>query len=226
MSILMALWLASAATATPTPAPTARPAPTPESPIMLLERNATAKGGAATGQSLADVAKSVKLKMPAGERKVLTNESIKALAEGVELTTAQPAGKDSRAGAPAGPSEADKASWQARYQEARARVVYYEAEVTRLKSEAAKLERDFYAWDDPVHRDAVIKPEWDKTLVALRDAEQRLEAARSGPDKVVEDARHAGALPGWFRGLPEPSPGPASAPAMRTPRRLPTPTPS
>ena len=91
--------------------------------------------------------------------------------------------------------------WQQRYRDAVSRVAALEAEIKRLEGEAARLERDFYAIDDPAQRDGVVKPAWDQALNDLRRAKADLAEARNKPEQVLEAARRDGALPGWFRGL-------------------------
>ncbi len=217
LTAFLALLIAQAAT--PTPSPT--PASTPTPPINLLLTKQTSE--AQPAQTLGDVAKRIKLRMPADKPRVLTNESVRRLAAGVELTTsiAQP---PIQAGASGGqsPEVAKKTFWQERYKAALVRVAQLEAEIKRLSTEAARLETSFYATDDPAQRDGVIKPAWDKTLADLRAAQVDLEEARQEPDKVLDQARRAGAEPGWFRGLDEA----AAAAAATAPYLPPTPTPA
>jgi hypothetical protein len=204
IAILAVLLAAQQPTATPTPQPLSTPAP-----ISIL-RDAGSAEAIPRGQSLGDVAKGIKLRMTPGAR-VIDNAGMKALAEGVELTTAKPApgaGGKAAEGRPPAKRVSDESKqqyWQEKYQSARARVAFLESEVKRLDGLTKELERKFYAWDDPAYRDGVIKPAWDKAVVDLRASMEALDEARSGPDQVIEDAQRDGALPGWFRGLPEPS---------------------
>jgi hypothetical protein len=198
--------IAALATAPPTPTPT--PAPAPALRVLLNEPPQTHRES--VPKSLADLAKSIKLKLPEGHPRVLTNATVKELAAGVELTTALPAEKSPTAVTPTSStadSEVLKQEWQRRFQRARAELAYWKSEADRLDAEVKGLERQFYATDDPAYRDGVIKPAWDKALVDWRNAVANLEAAKSKPDEVIAQARRAGALPGWFRGLPEPSAG-------------------
>jgi len=197
--------------ATPPPTPTPTPTPAPSVKVLLRgeQRGESPAGG---GGSLADVAKRIKLKLPKDEPRRLTNASVEALSKGVELTTAKPPDLSYAGPGDAGQGQGgDQAFWQQRYQEARSMVTFWEGEVRRLESESARLETQFYSVDDPAYRDGVVKPAWDKALVDLRAARQSLETARSRPDQVLEEARRAGALPGWFRGLPDPTPPPANS---------------
>ncbi len=217
------LLLAAAGAAAPA-APS--PSPTPTTPVTIL----LAKPEGAPppqGGSLAEVASRIKLKLPANQPRVLTNDSVKRLAEGVELTTSAPVGGGT--GAAAGPrlggsQDSKKVMWQQRYRTAVQRVKTLEAEVKTLEARTAGLERDFYAESDPARRDAVIKPNWDNTLGKLQATRTELEEAKKQPDEVVNAARRDGALPGWFRGIDEePVTPPQGVPA---PRSAPTPTPS
>lgn len=219
------------------PAEPPEPTPTPEASIMLTR---PATGPPPKGNSLAEVAKRIKLRLPANGPRVLTNESVKQLAEGVDLTmaSARAGGTGSAAPVSGGSEDAKKAKWQQRYRAALQRVSTLESDVKALDAQASGLEREFYAHDDPVYRDSTIKPKWDKTLEALAKARSDLENARNQPDDVLNAARRDGALPGWFRGMeegggtagssrppassgqgsannPAPKPSPTPAPALR-----------
>ncbi len=175
------------------------PSPTPALTILLAKPEGAPPP---QGGSLAEVAKRIKLKLPGDRPRVLTNETVKQLAEGVELTMAAPGAGGGAGVAPVAASdESKKAKWQQRYRSAVQRIAALEAEVKSLESRANGLERDFYSHDDPVYRDSTIKPNWDNTLERLRKARAELEAARKQPDEVLNAARRDGALPGWFRGL-------------------------
>jgi hypothetical protein len=205
---LLVLLAAQAAAMTPTPTPTA------SLTILLARPNSQS---AMPSGSLSDIAKTIKLKLPEGHPRVLTNESVKRLAEGVELTTTIGGGPLPPPVAVTQESE-KKAMWQQRYRDAVERVAHLEEDVKRLDSEASRLEQEFYAHDDPAQRDAVIKPAWDKALADLQQARADLAEARGGPDKVLNAARRDGALPGWFRGLDQ-----GGAPVSQQAAPLPTP---
>ncbi len=208
-------------------APPPQPTPTATPPINILISRSSSGATVPTG-SLADFAKRTKLKLPEGQPRVLTNENVKQLAEGIELTTtlggAPPA---VAAGAPR--EEAKKALWQGRYRNAVSRVAQLEAEVKRLEAEVAGLEQQFYAHSDPFERDGKIKPAWDKALADLAAAKAALEDARKAPDEVLNAARRDGALPGWFRGIEEKggeAPATAGQAANPVPPLRPEPTPT
>jgi hypothetical protein len=217
---LFVVLLALAATPTATPTPT--PKPTPPINLLLTKRSSEAQ---LAPTSLGDVAKRIKLRLPANQPKVLTNDSVRQLSEGVELTTsladsgsvpATPSGETTDAG--------KKAMWQERYKAAVARASGLEAEIARLNSEVARLETTFYATDDPAQRDGVIKPAWDKALADLRVAQDELVQARKEPEEVLNEARRDGAEPGWFRGLDEAAAIAAKQPYSRRPTPAPRPT--
>src|SRR5512136_1773661 len=197
------------------PAPTPGPSPTPTPPINVLLSKPSSEAQPAPA-SLGDVAKKIKLRLPANQPKVITNDSVRQLSEGVELTTSL-APSEPVAAAPSGQTAdaAKKAMWQERYKAAVARAAALEAEVTRLTSEVPRLETAFYNTDDPAQRDGVIKPAWDKAVADLRNAQNELAQARTEPDQVLNDARRDGAQPGWFRGLDQPAPAAAPRPAKR-----------
>ncbi len=216
-ALILLAAVAAAGRAEEPPAPT----PTPAVKILLArpEGAPPPRGG-----SLAEVAKRIKLKLPANQPRVLTNESVKQLADGVELTTAAPSGGGAPAarfpGAGSG-DEAKKARWQQRYRSAIQRVRTLDNDVKELGVRAAELEREFYSHDDPAYRDSVIKPNWDNTLADLQKAKQELEIARKQPEEVLNAARRDGALPGWFRGLDSETGPPASAPAAAAKPQVP-----
>lgn len=234
MMALVSAWLVLAA-ATPPPTATVVPSPAPTAPINILMN----KGGttnAPRGQNLSEVARHIKLKLPPDKARRIDNEAVKELAKGVELTTSKASGPTGGVTMTSGFDESRKEYWQKAYASAVARIPELEKRVADLESEAARLQRDFYARDDPFYRDGVIKPAWDKALAQLAEAKKELESARGGPDQVLDAARREGAEPGWFREPVAPArparprastasetpPPPGTTP---TPRRPPTPTP-
>lgn len=218
-TVLGLILLASPPPPTPTPAPTSGPA---------LVRRATG----APSSSLAEVAARTRLRAPQGGI-TITNDNLKALAGDVELTSAS-GGSPQAAGTPeaagvfrdrAGASEAaSQRLWQQRYQRARGYLRHLEDEESRLSREVERLKAEFYALDDPFRRDGEIKPAWDKALAKLTDTRARLAESRALPDEVLQAGLKAGALPGWFRGLPEPAP--VSSPPELESRVPATPSPS
>ena len=221
MNLVLLVLVAAQASATSTPTAT------PSARLGILTSKSSSEAAAPSG-SLSDVGKRIKLKLPEGQPRVITNESVKQLSQGVELTTTKATGAPAYAPATGTTENAKKAMWQQRYREAVSRAAGLEAEIKRLEGEANRLEREFYAHDDPAQRDGVIKPAWDRAVADLRKAQADLAEARNKPEEVLEAARRDGALPGWFRGLDQPgaAPPPAAAPAAAgTGRQRPTPIP-
>jgi uncharacterized protein (UPF0335 family) len=220
--MIAAVLMLMAAAVTPTPTPVA----TPSVNILAARPDAEAPPRA---DSLADVAKRIKLKLPSNQPRIINNEAVKQLSEGVELTmsTAPPVRAAASARGRENSDERKKSIWQQRYRAAVERVRRLEADVKSLESEASRLEQEFYSRDDPVYRDSKIKPAWDKSLTDLAKAKADLEDARKEPNAVLNAARRDGALPGWFRGLDE-APGPGNrdvggaAPLLMPPVATPT----
>lgn len=89
--------------------------------------------------------------------------------------------------------------WRSIYQRARTGITNLENRLSSLQSEINKLQNDYYRWDDPEYRDAVIKPKWDQAVKDLETTRSDLEKARENLETIERDARKSGALPGWFR---------------------------
>jgi hypothetical protein len=100
---------------------------------------------------------------------------------------------------PASPAAPSEAEWRAAAKSARERVEEGKRLVQQFTAEAAKLESDFYSWDDGQYRDNVIKPAWDKKKEELEAAKKELALAEKDLADLPEKARKAGALPGWLR---------------------------
>jgi len=93
----------------------------------------------------------------------------------------------------------DEAFWRARAAEVRSAVQKAASDVSAADAEEKREENDFYAWDDGQYRDNVIKPAWDRAREDAVKARQNLETARKQLDSLEDDARRAGAYPGWIR---------------------------
>jgi hypothetical protein len=93
----------------------------------------------------------------------------------------------------------DEAYWRARAAQARDGVRKATSDLAAAEAEEKREENDFYAWDDGQYRDNVIKPAWDKAREEAARARQDLEAAQKQLDALEDDARRAGAYPGWIR---------------------------
>ena len=89
--------------------------------------------------------------------------------------------------------------WRERAAAIRQKASASEAEVKKLEEETRRLENDFFAWSDGNYRDGVIKPAWDKAKADLKSARENLDAANQSQTDLEEEARKAGAPPGWLR---------------------------
>ena len=102
-----------------------------------------------------------------------------------------------------------KQYWQAVYGQQLELVGDFREQIDALDYEIPGLWRDFYSWDDPAYRDGVIKPKLDEALAQRQKLEVDMKRAESKLDKIKQDAKKDGGLPGWFRGfekLPTPKP--------------------
>jgi len=92
-----------------------------------------------------------------------------------------------------------KKQWQKIMADARDQIAQADQNVRDLQSRVNQLETDYYSRDDPAVRDGVIKPARDKALADLESARQRAQDVRKRIIDLEEEARKAGALPGWLR---------------------------
>jgi hypothetical protein len=200
-------------------APTATP--TPAAPKLSggfgKPQGTPAAGPGQTGQSLQDVVRAASQSREGKETPrpsvAITNETLVTdpsrgrltTLRGAPPTTPIPTSETPAAVATtpsAAPTEtpiSEEQQWRERARSARQRVEDSKARVARLEGETRKLENDFYAWDDGQYRDNVIKPAWDKKREELETARRDLEAAEKDLADLPEQARKAGALPGWIR---------------------------
>jgi polyhydroxyalkanoate synthesis regulator phasin len=137
---------------------------------------------------------------------VITNENVgKTSGQGGKVTQVQ-----GSPGAAASPGDTgageytdnqgnDKEYWKSSMQQARNAITQAEERVRALQDRVNQLQNDFYTWDDPATRDGVIKPALDQALADLEQARKNVETARTRVTDLEEQARKAGALPGWLR---------------------------
>jgi len=185
--------LAQQPAATPTHGPTARPTPRPQ------------------GASLADIVRRSQQQARREEKKkkkslgVISNESLKSGEAKKRISTV-----DGKVSAPAGPTPPEEIvlkdnngvteqQWRDRAASLRRNVAQTRERVEHLESEAKRLENDFYAWSDGNYRDNVIKPSWDRAKEDLKNARADLDQAETALSNLDEEARKAGAPPGWIR---------------------------
>lgn len=97
--------------------------------------------------------------------------------------------------------------WRSQYQRQLDLVESMEKQIDVLDEEIPGLWRDFYAWDDPMYRDGVIKPKLDEALTRRQSIEEKLGEERGRLPQIKDKARRDGATPGWFRGMDKPKSG-------------------
>jgi mannose-6-phosphate isomerase-like protein (cupin superfamily) len=220
LSLAMAAGTAFGATG-PTPTPTPRPRLSGG-----FGRTPAPSTGAASGdgQSMADVVKAAGAPKPDQKGVAITNDSLVKDTKKGRVSTAAPAksgptprpaaaaaGSSAQPGpataaaatppptAVGSPNTADEAMWKDRAHRAHQRVEDLKAQVAALDTESKRLENEFYRWDDGQYRDRVIKPQWDKAREDLETSKRQLTAAEAELADLPEQARKAGALPGWLR---------------------------
>ena len=93
----------------------------------------------------------------------------------------------------------DEAYWKAKAAATRDAVQKAQDALAAAEAEEKRQENDFYAWDDGQYRDNVIKPAWDRAKEETIKAHSALEAAQKQLDDLEDEARRAGAYPGWIR---------------------------
>jgi hypothetical protein len=102
--------------------------------------------------------------------------------------------------AEATPASKKKEYWQTRYRSHLDRIEALKKRLARLDDEIPRLWNQFYAWDDPAYRDAVIKPKLDAALAAKKKVAAQLRQEERALPKFFEKARRNNVPPGWFRG--------------------------
>lgn len=89
--------------------------------------------------------------------------------------------------------------WRARKQETDSRVKDAQARVDQIQSEINSLTQAFYAESDGVAQRPLIETERIERIKELEAAKKELEEARAASEGLEDEARRAGALPGWIR---------------------------
>ena len=220
-SVFLSATLAQAATPTPappTPAPTVTPTARPKLSGGFGRPAATPSAtevdsGSGDQSDVVRAAEGAKTRRDAKSGVAITNDNLVTDPNRGRLTTLAPrsvppatttraaetpVSRVTAAPTPAstGPTEAE---WRERARGARARVEETKQRVAQLETDTKKLENDFYSWDDGSYREGVIKPAWDKKKGELEAARKELAAAEADLADLPEQARKAGALPGWIR---------------------------
>ncbi|MCW8984440.1 MAG: hypothetical protein OQK55_03790 [Thermoanaerobaculales bacterium] len=175
------------------------------------------------GQSLSDAAKDKKLKGDTADTSggsiVITNENLSDYASKGGLTTAKPGTNPESRGVHAGSnvriidSETSekhkrKAFWQQKYMQQLERIDAIKRQIEELDLEIPALWNEFYARDDPMYRDGVIKPRLDRSLERRETLAALLLEEEPKLAQIKEQARKDGGEPGWWREIKEPTPMP------------------
>jgi hypothetical protein len=142
-------------------------------------------------------------------KKTLTNqdiEEIKTKQLGIESAAApgaEPAediieDKDKKDKKEVDPTQSEE-YWRTRKQETDQRLEEAQSKVQELQNEINNLTTAFYAESDGVAQRPLIESERIERLKELEQAKQDLENARAESEGLEDEARKAGALPGWLR---------------------------
>jgi hypothetical protein len=196
-----------AAASDPTPTPT----PRPKLSGGFGRPASTPIAGDSGGQEFSDVVRAAQESRSRKEQKpgvAITNKSLVTDPKKGKLTTSQSRNlpvTTTLVATPATPARpeaapaAGEAEWKERARKARQRVEEGKARVFQLEGDTATLEKDFYKWDDGQYRDGVIKPAWERKKAELENARKELADAEKDLSDLPDQARKAGALPGWIR---------------------------
>jgi hypothetical protein len=169
-----------------------------------------------SGQSLADIVKAAKPRPDAKKpAPVIDNRTVGSPAPTPKGKPGQPAAAPAPTPVKTAPSLGDgplpssrsttdnegrgEDYWRKRAQDARSRLIQAQDSLRVAEETTKKLETDFYSWDDGQYRDQVIKPAWDNAKIAEEKARQEASDAQKAIDGLEDEARKAGALPGWVR---------------------------
>jgi hypothetical protein len=144
-------------------------------------------------------------------RKTLTNQDIEDIrkkqpSSGIETTEAEgeaSATEESKAASSGKKEAADPTQteeyWRGRKQDVDTRVEGALSRVEQLQSEINSLTAAFYAEGDGVAQRPLIESERIERIKELDAAKLELENAKAEAAGLEDEARRAGALPGWLR---------------------------
>ena len=142
-------------------------------------------------------------------KKTLTNQDVEEIrkkqpSSGIETTqTEGEETEESKAVSTAKKEAADPAQteeyWRGRKQDVDARVQGAQSRVEQIQSEINSLTAAFYAEGDGVAQRPLIESERIERIKELEAAKQELETAKTEAAGLEDEARRAGALPGWLR---------------------------
>lgn len=156
-------------------------------------------------EQLASYAKGKRLVQPGDEPSgavVITDEDVERLGYS-DAGAPQPAKSGDETETPAHPMDepSRRTIWRQRIAD---QYIAIEALRERLHNTEQRLETEwnaFYACDEPGVRENRIRPELVTTIAEADQAEALLDAAEAELEVLIDEAREAGAQPGWFRGL-------------------------
>jgi hypothetical protein len=201
---------------TPPPKSEAPPTKSEEAPAASKHRLAGSFKGHAVSESPATTQSKPAIKAappPAGKKKktlVIDNAMVKGAGTEGEHG-APPKASSPEASPPAATMPAaamptildlqghDEAYWRAKATATREGVQKAEEAFAAAEAEEKREENDFYSWDDGQYRDNVIKPAWDRAKEETIRTKAALETAQKLLDDLEDEARRAGAYPGWIR---------------------------
>jgi hypothetical protein len=184
------------------PTPTAAPAPSAR--VSRTPRSTS------SGSSLADAVKQSQKSQPQVKKNrslgVITNENLRKTQKGNKpvssvtgaVSVPQSPG-DTAVVVPRDANGLTELDWKKRADTLRRERNDLEEKVRRLESETKRLENDFYAWSDGNYRDRVIRPSWEQAKEDLAKARANLAEAENAVANLEDEARKAGAPPGWLR---------------------------
>ena len=186
----------------PEPAPPAAQTPEPARDDSAVVVDPGVEDGAP--KTLAEAAKAERERRAKSGQPVavITDKTLPKYASQGQITVADPTDKEKgqkTAAEPAAGTAHDEPYWRSRGLEIRLRWKAAADDVKDLEQKSTELRQKFYLEDDPLIRDGRIKPEWDRVLDRLRQARLDVEAARQELAQFLEEARVAGAQPGWLR---------------------------
>ena len=135
---------------------------------------------------------------------VITDENLSQHAEGGKLTYAEekPGSIDSlQESLEEGVADEEEleAYWRHRVRTVRQEWSDEVDKVLEFEEEAADLRLQFYAAEDPFHRDTRIKPAWDRALEGLEQSRKRARELEVQVQNVLGEGARSGAFPGWLR---------------------------
>jgi hypothetical protein len=147
-------------------------------------------------------------------RKTLTNQDVEEIRKkqpvsGIETSATETEASTETAEATTSTASTEKKEkvdpsqteeyWRGRKQDVDARVQDAQSRVEQIQSEINSLTAAFYAEGDGVAQRPLIESERIERIKELEAARQALNDAKAEAEGLEDEARKAGALPGWLR---------------------------